>query len=133
MSSRPANLHIVDKETKEDKEAVMDRQKALDAALGQIERAFGKGSVMKLGTHEATEIETISTGSLGLDIALGIGGLPRGRIVEIYGPESSGKTTLALHVIAEAQKTGGTCAFIDAEHALDPAYARKLGVNINDL
>ncbi|MDE2030165.1 MAG: recombinase RecA, partial [Alphaproteobacteria bacterium] len=110
-----------------------ERQKALDAALSQIERAFGKGSVMKLGAHEATEIDTISTGSLGLDIALGIGGLPRGRIIEIYGPESSGKTTLALHVIAEAQKAGGTCAFVDAEHALDPIYARKLGVKVDDL
>src|SRR6202035_5199048 len=116
-----------------DKEA-MDKQRALDAALGQIERAFGKGSIMKLGSREAaTDSEVISTGSLGLDIALGIGGLPRGRIVEIYGPESSGKTTLALRVIAEAQKGGGTCAFIDAEHALDPAYARKLGVNIDEL
>jgi recombination protein RecA len=112
----------------------MDKQKALDAALGQIERAFGKGSIMKLGSREASaETEVISTGSLGLDIALGIGGLPRGRIVEIYGPESSGKTTLALHVIAEAQKNGGTCAFVDAEHALDPAYAKKLGVAIDDL
>jgi recombination protein RecA len=128
------NLHIVEKETKENKEMTAERQKALDAALSQIERAFGKGSVMKLGTKEAaTEIETTSTGSLGLDIALGIGGLPRGRIVEIYGPESSGKTTLALHVIAQAQKTGGTCAFIDAEHALDPIYARKLGVKVEDL
>jgi len=116
-----------------DKEA-MDKQRALDAALGQIERAFGKGSIMKLGSHEATaDIEVISTGSLGLDIALGIGGLPRGRVIEIYGPESSGKTTLALHVIAEAQRAGGTCAFIDAEHALDPGYARKLGVNVDDL
>ncbi len=116
-----------------DKEA-MDKQRALDAALGQIERAFGKGSIMKLGSHEtAADIEVISTGSLGLDIALGIGGLPRGRVVEIYGPESSGKTTLALHVIAEAQRAGGTCAFIDAEHALDPGYARKLGVNVEDL
>ena len=116
-----------------DKEA-MDKQRALDAALGQIERAFGKGSIMKLGSREAAaDTEVISTGSLGLDIALGIGGLPRGRIIEIYGPESSGKTTLALHVIAEAQRGGGTCAFIDAEHALDPAYARKLGVNIDDL
>jgi len=116
-----------------DKEA-MDRQRALDAALGQIERAFGKGSIMKLGSREtAADIEVISTGSLGLDIALGIGGLPRGRVIEIYGPESSGKTTLALHVIAEAQRAGGTCAFIDAEHALDPGYARKLGVNVDDL
>ena len=112
----------------------MDKTKALDAALGQIERAFGKGSIMRLGQHEsAVEAETVSTGSLGLDIALGIGGLPRGRVVEIYGPESSGKTTLALHVIAEAQKAGGTCAFIDAEHALDPGYARKLGVNVEEL
>ncbi|MDZ5648176.1 recombinase RecA [Nitrospirillum sp. BR 11752] len=112
----------------------MDKQKALDAALGQIERAFGKGSIMKLGAKEASmEVDAISTGSLGLDIALGIGGLPRGRIIEIYGPESSGKTTLALHAIAEAQKSGGTCAFVDAEHALDPSYARKLGVNVDDL
>ncbi|MDB5477653.1 MAG: recA [Alphaproteobacteria bacterium] len=110
-----------------------DRQKALDSALSQIERAFGKGSIMKLGTNDKAEAEVISTGSLSLDIALGIGGLPKGRIIEIYGPESSGKTTLALHVIAEAQKKGGTCAFIDAEHALDPTYATKLGVNINDL
>jgi recombination protein RecA len=124
--TQPA-LRLLDKDT-------MDKQKALDAALGQIERAFGKGSIMKLGSREAaTETEVISTGSLGLDIALGIGGLPRGRIIEIYGPESSGKTTLALHVIAEAQRSGGTCAFVDAEHALDPAYARKLGVNIDDL
>ncbi len=112
----------------------MDKQKALDAALSQIERAFGKGSVMRLGQGEtAVEVESISTGSLGLDIALGIGGLPKGRIVEVYGPESSGKTTLALHVVAEAQKAGGTCAFVDAEHALDPAYARKLGVNLEEL
>ncbi len=111
-----------------------DRQRALDAAIGQIERAFGKGSVMKLGQRDrAVEIETVSTGSLGLDLALGVGGLPRGRIVEIYGPESSGKTTLTLHCIAEAQKAGGVCAFIDAEHALDPGYARKLGVNIDEL
>ncbi|MBX3595165.1 recombinase RecA [Sphingomonas sp.] len=110
-----------------------DKQKALDAALAQIDRAFGKGSAMKLGSREAMEIEAISTGSLGLDIALGIGGLPRGRIVEIYGPESSGKTTLALHAIAEAQKAGGVAAFVDAEHALDPVYARKLGVNIDEL
>jgi len=112
----------------------MDKNKALDAALAQIERAFGKGSIMRLGQRESVvESESISTGSLGLDIALGIGGLPRGRVVEIYGPESSGKTTLALHVIAEAQRLGGACAFIDAEHALDPGYARKLGVNIDDL
>src|SRR5579864_5677579 len=105
----------------------MDKSKALDAALSQIERSFGKGSIMRLGKNsKAMDIETISSGSLGLDIALGVGGLPRGRVVEIYGPESSGKTTLALHVIAEAQKTGGICAFIDAEHALDPVYARKL-------
>jgi recombination protein RecA len=111
-----------------------DRQRALDAAIGQIERAFGKGSVMKLGQREhAVEIETVSTGSLGLDLALGVGGLPRGRIVEIYGPESSGKTTLTLHCIAEAQKAGGVCAFVDAEHALDPSYARKLGVDIDEL
>ena len=109
------------------------KQKALDAALSQIEKSFGKGSIMKLGKQEAMEVESTSTGSLGLDIALGIGGLPKGRVVEIFGPESSGKTTLTLHVIAEAQKTGGTCAFIDAEHALDPVYARKLGVNIDEL
>ena len=111
----------------------MDKNKALDAALSQIERAFGKGSIMKLGANQAMEVEAISTGSLGLDIALGIGGLPKGRIIEIYGPESSGKTTLALHVLAEAQKRGGICAFVDAEHALDPVYAKKLGVNIDDL
>ncbi|MEA3008316.1 MAG: recombination protein RecA [Sphingomonadales bacterium] len=111
----------------------MDKAKALEAALAQIDRAFGKGSAMKLGSREAVEIETISTGSLGLDIALGIGGLPRGRVIEVYGPESSGKTTLALHVIAEAQKAGGTAAFVDAEHALDPVYARKLGVDVDEL
>ena len=112
----------------------MDKTKALDAALSQIERSFGKGSIMRMGNKAAdAEIEVVSTGSLGLDLALGIGGLPKGRIVEIYGPESSGKTTLALHAIAEAQKRGGTCAFIDAEHALDPGYARKLGVNVDDL
>jgi len=111
----------------------MDRTKALDAALQQIERNFGKGSIMRLGQGKVVEVETVPTGSLGLDIALGIGGLPRGRIVEIYGPESSGKTTLALHCIAEAQKKGGVCGFIDAEHALDPIYARKLGVNLDDL
>ncbi len=119
-------LRLVEKDS-------MDKQKALEAALTQIERSFGKGSVMKLGQQQAVEVEAIPTGSLGLDIALGIGGLPRGRIVEIYGPESSGKTTLALHVLAEAQKLGGTCAFVDAEHALDPSYARKLGVNLDEL
>ncbi|PWC37615.1 recombinase RecA [Azospirillum sp. TSO35-2] len=125
MSS--AQLRLVEKDS-------MDKQKALDAALSQIERAFGKGSIMKLGTKEnLVETEVVSTGSLGLDIALGIGGLPKGRIIEIYGPESSGKTTLALHAIAQAQKGGGTCAFIDAEHALDPSYARKLGVKVDDL
>jgi len=112
----------------------VDKTKALDAALSQIERAFGKGSIMRLGKNQkAVEIETVSTGSLGLDIALGVGGLPRGRVVEVYGPESSGKTTLALHVIGEAQKRGGVCAFVDAEHALDPVYAKKLGVNLEDL
>jgi len=116
-----------------EKEGMESKNKALDAALAQIERAFGKGSIMKLGQREALEIEAISTGSLGLDIALGIGGLPKGRIVEIYGPESSGKTTLALHVVAEAQKKGGACAFVDAEHALDPTYAEKLGVDVDDL
>ena len=120
-------LRLVDKDT-------MDKQKALEAAVTQIERAFGKGSIMRLGQHDAAvDIEAISTGSLGLDMALGIGGLPRGRIVEIFGPESSGKTTLALHVVAEAQKKGGACAFVDAEHALDPSYARKLGVNLDEL
>ena len=113
--------------------ADMDKAKALEAALAQIDRAFGKGSVMKLGSRATMEIESSPTGSLGLDIALGIGGLPRGRVIEIYGPESSGKTTLALHAIAEAQKNGGTAAFVDAEHALDPAYAKKLGVNIDEL
>ena len=121
------SLRVVEKESMEDK------TKALDAALGQIERAFGKGSIMRLGDEQAVEVATVSTGSLGLDIALGLGGVPRGRVVEIYGPESSGKTTLALHIIAESQKAGGTCAFIDAEHALDPVYARKLGVNLDDL
>ena len=113
----------------------MDKGKALDAALSQIERAFGKGSIMRLGAKQSLQgdIEVISSGSLGLDLALGIGGLPKGRIIEIYGPDSSGKTTLALHVIAEAQKRGGTCAFVDAEHALDPGYARKLGVDVDNL
>jgi recombination protein RecA len=121
-----ANLRVVENSS-------MDKSKALEAALSQIERAFGKGSIMKLGAAQALEVEAVSTGSLGLDIALGIGGLPKGRIIEIYGPESSGKTTLALHVLAEAQKRGGICAFIDAEHALDPVYARKLGVKVDDL
>ena len=122
-----ANLRLVEGTS-------VDKTKALDAALSQIERSFGKGSIMRLGKNQkAVEIETVPTGSLGLDIALGVGGLPRGRVVEIYGPESSGKTTLTLHVIAEAQKKGGVCAFIDAEHALDPVYARKLGVNLEDL
>jgi recombination protein RecA len=121
------SLRVVEKDN-------MDKSKALEAALTQIERAFGKGSVMKLGAHQnAVQIESISTGSLGLDVALGIGGLPKGRVIEIYGPESSGKTTLALHAVAEAQKKGGACAFIDAEHALDPSYARKLGVNVDEL
>jgi recombination protein RecA len=112
----------------------VDKTKALDAALSQIERAFGKGSIMRLGKNDQpVEIETVSTGSLGLDIALGVGGLPRGRVVEIFGPESSGKTTLALHTVAEGQKKGGVCAFIDAEHAMDPVYARKLGVNLGNL
>src|SRR5216110_1843820 len=112
----------------------MDKQKALQAALDQIDKNFGKGSIMRLGANDKRiEVEAISTGSLGLDIALGIGGLPRGRVIEIYGPESSGKTTLALSVVAEVQKMGGTAAFVDAEHALDPSYAEKLGVNVNDL
>ncbi|MGI9570651.1 MAG: recombinase RecA, partial [Desulfobulbia bacterium] len=122
-----ANLRVIEGN-------LMDKDKALDAALSQIERAFGKGSIMRLGKEDQiVEVEAISSGSLGLDIGLGIGGFPRGRVVEIYGPESSGKTTLALHAVAEAQKTGGVCGFIDAEHALDPQYARKLGVNVDDL
>jgi recombination protein RecA len=126
--AQPATLRVVEGAN------IMDKTKALDAALSQIERAFGKGSIMRLGKNNNTmDVDTVPTGSLGLDIALGIGGLPRGRVVEIYGPESSGKTTLALHCLAEAQKKGGICAFIDAEHALDPIYARKLGVNIDDL
>ncbi|HEX7821584.1 MAG TPA: recombinase RecA [Sphingobium sp.] len=125
-----AQLKLIDSDKKT---GTMDRQKALEAALAQIDRAFGKGSAMRLGSKETMQVEAISTGSLGLDIALGVGGLPRGRVIEIYGPESSGKTTLALHVIAEAQKGGGTAAFVDAEHALDPVYARKLGVNIDEL
>jgi recombination protein RecA len=122
-----ARLRVVEKETGENK------VRAIEAAVGQIERAFGKGSIMRLGQRTTVETEAVSTGSIGLDIALGIGGLPRGRVVEIYGPESSGKTTLALHAVAEAQRKGGTCAFVDAEHALDPVYARKLGVNVDDL
>src|SRR5215831_17047892 len=122
-----AILRVVDKEDS-------DKRRALEAALSQIDRAFGKGSVMKLGQREkAVETEAVSTGSLGLDIALGIGGLPRGRVIEVYGPESSGKTTLALHAVAEVQKKGGVAAYVDAEHALDPGYARKLGVDIDEL
>jgi len=121
-----AALRLVEKDS-------VDKNKALDAAVSQIERAFGKGSIMKLGQREVVETDVVSTGSLGLDIGLGIGGLPRGRVVEIYGPESSGKTTLALHAVAEAQKAGGTCAFVDAEHALDPVYAKKLGVDVDEL
>ncbi len=119
-------VRLVDRDT-------VDKTRAIDAAVSQIERAFGKGSIMRLGQRETVETEVVPTGSIGLDIALGIGGLPRGRVVEIYGPESSGKTTLALHVVAEAQKRGGICAFIDAEHALDPIYARKLGVDVDNL
>ena len=123
-----AQLRVIDRND------MGDKKKALEAALGQIERAFGKGSIMRLGVDQpVAEVQAVPTGSLGLDVALGIGGLPRGRVVEIYGPESSGKTTLALHVIAEAQRGGGTCAFVDAEHALDPVYARKLGVGLDDL
>ncbi|MEC7291396.1 MAG: ATPase domain-containing protein, partial [Pseudomonadota bacterium] len=124
--SKP-NLQLVDKDSG------VDKQKALETALANIDRAFGKGSVMRLGEQQAMDIEAVPTGSLGLDIALGIGGLPKGRVIEIYGPESSGKTTLSLHVIAEAQKNGGVCAFVDAEHALDPVYAGKLGVDLDDL
>ena len=125
-NDKKPELRIVEMEDKE-------KSKALEAALSQIERAYGKGSIMKLGENSVDEMESISTGSLGLDIALGIGGLPRGRIIEIYGPESSGKTTLTLHAVAEAQKEGGVCAFVDAEHALDPVYAKKLGVNVANL
>jgi recombination protein RecA len=128
MTTKP-DLKVIEGGT-----AKMDKKQALEAALAQIDKNFGKGSIMRLGTNDKSiDVEAISTGSLGLDIALGIGGLPKGRVVEIYGPESSGKTTLTLHVIAEAQKKGGTCAFVDAEHALDPVYARKLGVNVQDL
>ena len=133
LNTEEADMPEVNLRVVENKDA-MDKTKALDAALAQIERSFGKGSIMRLGQREtAVDIEAIPTGSLGLDLALGIGGLPRGRIIEIYGPESSGKTTLALHVIAEAQKANGVCAFVDAEHALDPGYARKLGVSLENL
>jgi len=124
-----ANLKVVDDKKMDSSE----KAKALDVAMSQIEQTYGKGSIMKLGQRSVMDVESISTGSLSLDVALGIGGLPKGRIIEIYGPESSGKTTLALHVIAEAQKNGDSCAFIDAEHALDPSYAKKLGVNIDEL
>ena len=122
------NLKVV-KSTKEQETDSKEKNKALEAAISQITDNFGKGSVMKLGQRRAMDIESVSSGSLSLDIALGIGGLPKGRIIEVYGPESSGKTTLALQVVAEAQKAGGICAFVDAEHALDPVYAKKLGVN----
>ena len=127
MARNSTPLKVVEKATDKNKSA------ALDAALSQIDRAFGKNSVMKLGDKSTMDIEAISTGSIGLDVALGIGGLPKGRVIEIYGPESSGKTTLTLHAIAECQKAGGVAAFIDAEHALDPVYAAKLGVDVNEL
>ena len=126
------NLKIVKSEDKKDKE-LKEKNKSLDAAISQIDQNFGKGSVMRLGQQQALDIEAVSTGSLSLDLALGIGGLPKGRIIEIYGPESSGKTTLALQVVAEAQKAGGICAFVDAEHAMDPIYAKKLGVKTEEL
>ena len=126
------NLKVV-KSTKDQEMDVKEKNKALDAAIAQITDNFVKGSVMKLGEKRAMDIESVSTGSLSLDLALGIGGLPKGRIIEVYGPESSGKTTLALQVVAEAQKAGGICAFVDAEHALDPVYAKKLGVNTEEL
>jgi len=126
------NLKVV-KSTKDQEMDIKEKNKALDAAISQITDNFGKGSVMKLGEKRAMDIESISTGSLSLDLALGIGGLPKGRIIEVYGPESSGKTTLALQVVAEAQKAGGICAFVDAEHAMDPVYAKKLGVNTEEL
>ena len=125
------NLKVV-KSTKDQDSEKKEKNKALDAAISQITDTFGKGSVMKLGQQTAMDIESISTGSLSLDLALGIGGLPKGRVIEIYGPESSGKTTLALQVVAEAQKTGGICGFVDAEHALDPVYAKKLGVDTEE-
>ena len=127
-----SNLKVV-KSTKDQEMDNKEKNKALDAAIAQITDNFGKGSVMKLGEKRAMDIESVSTGSLSLDLALGIGGLPKGRIIEVYGPESSGKTTLALQVVAEAQKVGGICAFVDAEHALDPVYAKKLGVNTEEL
>ena len=126
------NLKIVKTDDKKEKE-LKEKNKSLDAAISQIDQNFGKGSVMRLGQQQALDIEAISTGSLSLDLALGIGGLPKGRIIEIYGPESSGKTTLALQVVAEAQKVGGICAFVDAEHAMDPIYAKKLGVKTEEL
>jgi len=134
MANTPLRAVSNDKESSKKTSAENpEKKRALEAALSQIERSFGKGSIMKLGANEKVEVETVSTGSLGLDLALGIGGFARGRIIEIYGPESSGKTTLALHAVAEAQKKGGTAAFVDAEHALDTAYAQKLGVNVGDL
>ena len=126
------NLKIVKTDDKKQKE-LKEKNKSLDAAISQIDQNFGKGSVMRLGQQQALDIEAVSTGSLSLDLALGIGGLPKGRIIEIYGPESSGKTTLALQVVAEAQKAGGICAFVDAEHAMDPIYAKKLGVKTEEL
>ena len=126
------NLKIVKTDDKKQKE-LKEKNKSLEAAISQIDQNFGKGSVMRLGQQQALDVEAISTGSLSLDLALGIGGLPKGRIIEIYGPESSGKTTLALQVVAEAQKAGGICAFVDAEHAMDPVYAKKLGVKTEEL
>ena len=126
------NLKVVKSDNKKEQE-IKEKNKALNAAISQIDQNFGKGSVMRLGQQQAMDVESISTGSLSLDLALGIGGLPKGRVVEIYGPESSGKTTLALQVVAEAQKTGGICGFVDAEHALDPVYAKKLGVKTDEL
>ena len=126
------NLKVVKTDNKKDQE-LKEKKKSLEAAISQIDQNFGKGSVMRLGQQQALDVEAISTGSLSLDLALGIGGLPKGRIIEIYGPESSGKTTLALQVVAEAQKAGGICAFVDAEHAMDPVYAKKLGVKTEEL
>ena len=126
------NLKVVKTDNKKEQE-LKEKKKSLEAAISQIDQNFGKGSVMRLGQQQALDVEAISTGSLSLDLALGIGGLPKGRIIEIYGPESSGKTTLALQVVAEAQKAGGICAFVDAEHAMDPVYAKKLGVKTDEL